>query len=348
MFSYYPSTKQFRNVINSVRNYAVSRNEELPTLKLVGTVKLHGCNAAIGFHKGTGYWCQSRNNVITPQNDFEACAKSLSPVAEQFLTEFVLPQCPAIKEQYELGRKIVIFGEWCGGKIQKNIAIFGLPQMFVIFNVKVCEEIDTTTNSIEMDEDGQPITENSFWLQPREWSHIKWHEKCIYNVYDFQTFEIDINFEFPQISQQRLIEITDTVEKQCPVGAYFDRSGVGEGVVWTEWEKSNGKFVFKVKGQKHSVTKVATLAPVNTEKHENIQEFIDYACTENRMHQGLDYLREQQLPIEMENFIVFMRWVMADIVKEEKDTMEASGISSKDVGRTVKNRVQHWFKNQVS
>lgn len=338
MFFAYPSTDQFRHAITSVKKFTKERNEELPTLKFVGTIKLHGSNAAIGYHKDLGHWCQSRNLIVTPQKDFESCAKSLSPVADQFLTEFVLPQCPAIREQYELGRTVVIFGEWCGGKIQKNVAIFGLPKMFVIFNVRV----------VETDEDGQPLTESAFWLQPKQWSHIKWHEKLIYNVYDFPTHEIDINFECPEIAQNKLVEITETVESQCPVGTYFDRAGLGEGVVWTEWEKSNGKLMFKVKGDKHSVTNVTTLAPVDTEKFQNIQNFIDYACTENRMHQGLDYLREQQLKIEMKNFGTLIKWIVGDIVKEEKDTMEASGISATDVGRNARNRVLPWFKNQLS
>lgn len=96
------------------------------------------------------------------------------------------------------------------------------------------------------------------------------------------------------------------------------------------------------------MSNVTTLAPVDTEKCENVHKFIDYACTENRMHQGLDYLREQQLTNEMKNFGIFMKWIIGDIVKEEKDTMEASGISYTDVGRTAKNRVLPWFKNQLS
>lgn len=236
MFSHYPSTEQFRHVITSVKKFAEKRDEELPTLKFVGTVKLHGSNAAIGYQRDIGHWCQSRNKVITPQKDFEACAKALTPVADPFLTEMVLPQCPAIKEQYELGRKIMIFGEWCGGKIQKNVSLFGLPKMFVMFNVQVCKEIEPVE-----DENGQLVTQSSHWLQPEQWSHLKWHEKSIYNIYDFQTYAIEINFECPLTAQNKLIEITEAVESQCPVGTHFNRTGLGEGVVWTEWDKSNGK-----------------------------------------------------------------------------------------------------------
>lgn len=103
-----------------------------------------------------------------------------------------------------------------------------------------------------------------------------------------------------------------------------------------------------MKGEKHSVTNLTTLAAVDTEKFKNIQNFIDYACTENRMHQGLDYLREQQLTIELKNVGIFLKWIISDIVKEEIDTMESSQITATDVGRTVKNRVLPWFKNQIT
>lgn len=341
MFTHYPSTEQFRHVIASVKRYAEQRDEALPTLKFVGTVKLHGSNAAIGYHKDTGHWCQSRNNVITPTKDFEGCAKSLSPVADQFLTEIVLSQCPALREYYEQGRRIILFGEWCGGKIQKNVAIFGLPKMFVIFNVQVCDD----ESEEELDDDERK--KKPVWLPPEQWARIKWHDKLIYNIYDFPTYDIDINFEYPQLVQNKLVEITESVELQCPVGSHFNRTGLGEGVVWTEWEKSNGNLVFKVKGTKHSVTQVETLAPVDTEKCENVQSFVNYACTENRMAQGLDYMRENRLPIEMKNFGVFMKWIVGDIVKEEKDTMEASNITTTEMSRLVKNRALPWFKNQL-
>ncbi len=80
----------------------------------------------------------------------------------------------------------------------------------------------------------------------------------------------------------------------------------------------------------------------------NIQEFIDYACNENRMRQGLDYLREQQLTTDMKNIGTFLKWLVSDIIKEEKDTMEKSNIDPKDIGRAVKNKARTWFQQHLS
>jgi hypothetical protein len=351
----YPSTEQFRNVIAEVtketRRREEDRDKELPVLKFIGTVKLHGTNSAVGYQRDSGHWCQSRNNIITPQKDNAGFAQHMDPLADQFFNELVLPQCPAVREQYEQGRKIIIFGEWCGANIQKNVAICGLKKkMFVIFKVRVRDEIfvaKTTENEDGTDDIEYQMEKHSFWLEPKEWSHLKWHEKSIYNIYDFPIYEIEIDFENPKLSQNKLIEITEEVERQCPVGAYFNQTGIGEGVVWTEWAQTRGGLTFKVKGEEHSVSKVKTLAPVDTEKLANLQEFVDYACTENRMLQGLDYLHEQQLTIEMKNVGAFLKWLVNDIIKEEKDTMEQSNIDSKDIGRAVQNKAKTWFQMQL-
>lgn len=352
----YPETEQFRQVITHVekttRRREEDRNKPLPVLKFIGTVKLHGTNSALAFNKDKGYWCQSRNNIITPEKDNAGFARHMSPLAEQFFNEFVLPTSPAIQEQYDLGRTIVIFGEWCGGKIQKNVAISGLPTMFVIFKVRVRMDKEIVADQAEasnatVDDDDEATRNDSFWLEPKYWSHLKWHEKSIYNIFEFQTFEVEIDFETPKSIQNKLIEITEEVERQCPVGLHFQKTGVGEGVVWTEWEKTFGTLTFKVKGEQHSVSKVKTLAPVDTEKLANLQEFIEYACTENRMLQGLDYLREQQLTIEMKNIGAFLRWLTNDIIKEEKDTMAKSNIETNDIGRGIQGKAKKWYQDQL-
>ncbi len=89
------------------------------------------------------------------------------------------------------------------------------------------------------------------------------------------------------------------------------------------------------------------MADADTEKSISIQEFVEYTCTENRMSQALDYLREQQLAIEMKNLRIFIKWLLADIVKEEKDTMNESTIDTKDVGHAISNKARAWFDQQL-
>lgn len=78
------------------------------------------------------------------------------------------------------------------------------------------------------------------------------NDNGIYFVTQFETFEIEIDFNKPELAQERLIEITEQVEKECPVGKFFDVSGVGEGVVWDKIGATTSEFRFKVKGDAHA------------------------------------------------------------------------------------------------
>ncbi|CAF1541653.1 unnamed protein product [Didymodactylos carnosus] len=240
----YPETGQFRQAITDVTRNAC-HNKQLPVFSFIGTVKLHGTNAAIGYRQGSGHWCQSRNRVITPGEDNTGFAQSIDPLADEFFTVHVLPHCSTIREHYDRGDRIVIFGEWCGGDIQENVAICGLKTMFVIFKVKIVNQLPKAKASVHDPEQKYPRT---FWVDPTEWADVKWHERAIYNIYEFPIYTIEINFNQPECSQNTLTAITEQVERQCPVGAHFQRIGLGEGVVWTEWAETTGNLTFKVKG----------------------------------------------------------------------------------------------------
>jgi hypothetical protein len=117
--------------------------KQLPTLKFIGTVKLHGTNSAVVYQQNIGYWCQSSNRVISVINDNADFAQHMDSLAENFFIDHVLPHCPIIREYHEQGSTIVIYGEWCGGNIQgqANIAIAGLTKMFVIFKIKIISQM---------------------------------------------------------------------------------------------------------------------------------------------------------------------------------------------------------------
>jgi hypothetical protein len=101
---------------------------------------------------------------------------------------------------------------------------------------------------------------------------------------------------------------------------------------------------FKCKGEKHSVSKVKTLAAVDVEAVENMREFVKSVVTEARLEQGLDNLvREQLLPFEMKSMGDFIRWVYNDVLKEEMDTIIANQIDPKKLGSAIANEARPWF-----
>lgn len=319
-FKKYPSIEQYRNIVKQVKMHCKHNQIPLPTLEFTGTVKLHGTNAAIVFNPKTGeVGAQSRNSFITPENDnagFAAWVKS---------NEYSLKK---VFGKFNIKENAYIYGEWCGGNIQKGVGINGLDKMFVVFNASVDEN----------------------WFGASDLALICdlcMHSYSIYSIYDFPSFTQRINFNEPELASNTLAEITSNVENECPVAKSFGvDNGVGEGVVWTA--KLDDKILkFKVKGEKHSVSKVKTLAPVDVEKVKSINEFIDKVITENRLKQGLQEVFGDEEP-DIKQTGVFLKWVGGDVFKEELDTLEESGLTRKEVGGKIAERARQWFMGHLN
>lgn len=317
----YPSIEQFRNVIREVKaihdykgkdedgKAIYQHTENYPILKFIGTVKLHGTNAGIVKYKDRLEF-QSRERVLTLNQDNAG-----------FMTYMIDKDLDNIFSKFNFNESVAIFGEWCGGNIQKGVALNGLPKMFVIFGVKVDDE----------------------WVDLPSNLHL--NEISIYNIFQFKTFEIEIDFNEPEEIQNKLIDLTIDVENLCPVGKYFGKDGIGEGIVFTC--ESNQNLKFKSKGEKHSSSKVKVLNSVDTEELVSINEFVDYAVTENRLMQGLQYFKENGIEIESKNTGQFLAWIVKDILKEESDTLLNTNLSEKKIKNAIVNRSRVWFLNAL-
>jgi hypothetical protein len=213
---------------------------------------------------------------------------------------------------------IVVYGEWCGGNIQKGVAITGLPKMFVIFAVKINDEWFVSNEDLKL--------------------------ANIFNINNFPSFMIEIDFEEPKSVQNRLGELTAEVEACCPVGKAFGVDGIGEGIVWHCVSHPSSEYWFKVKGEKHSASRVKTLASVDVEAVAQINDFVTMAVTEARLEQGLHNLIDEQMkPFAMTSMGDFIRWVYQDVLKEEADTLQASGIDYKKLGSPIALAAKCWF-----
>jgi hypothetical protein len=341
----YPSIEQFRNIIANVnrsfnfvgldeQGEAIYDHTKLkPTLTFKGTVKLHGTNAGVSFtagyeQDGSEYWIQSRENIITPEKDnagFAFFVESKKAAFKKFVEQINSQNLFDLRDN-----TVTIYGEWCGGNIQKGVGICNLPKSFFIFGVKV-----TPHTSTEEELKANP----AFWIPSH---YLKSPDDGIYNIEDFPTWEMDIDFNYPELSQNKLSELTIAVEEECPVAKAFGFSGIGEGIVWS----CNYKGVvhrFKVKGEKHSASKVKTLAAVDTEKINGIKEFVDYAVTESRFNQGIEKTFPNGEPVDIKKMGELIKWVVSDILKEEMDTMVANKLEPKDIGKYVSTKVREMF-----
>lgn len=335
----YPSIEQYRQLIRNVNEFTdfegvdkndkpIYKTKKKPILSFIGTPKKHGTNAAVvmDYDKDQMYF-QSKEAIITPERDNAGFATFMANKQDSFRDALML-YYPCFNFDLE-NIVIVTYGEWCGGNIQKGVALNQLPKMFIIFDIRI---INTET--------GQ-----NTWLPIDMVKLLKLPELGIYNTYDYDQYSIDINFNYPELSQNTLIEITSEVEKECPIGRTFGVSGIGEGVVWKcitpGYEDS--QFWMKVKGEKHASTKVKTLAPVDTEQIANIQEFVENTVTDNRCIQSLSKLKEANKPLDKTSLGDFLKWIYNDIVKEEVDTIVKNNLDVKKLGNPIGHKAKAWF-----
>jgi hypothetical protein len=175
-----------------------------------------------------------------------------------------------------------------------------------------------------------------------DYTDLKNNEAKIYNIDDFETYSLDIDFNMPELIQNKLGELTLAVEEECPVGKAFGFSGIGEGIVWSCELKGN-IHRFKVKGEQHSSSKVKKLASVDTEKITSIKEFVDYAVTESRFNQAIEKIFPNNEPVDVKKLGEVIKWVVNDIIKEETDTLVQNNLEPKDIGKYVSNKVREMF-----
>ena len=332
----FPSIEQFRNVIREVKlntdykgkdedGKAVYRNDSLyPQITFTGTVKIHGTNAGVCFD-GTELWCQSRSNIITPVKDNAGFACFVHSKREYFTSALTRLYN---KLHLDAGDILAVYGEWAGGNIQKGVAVTGLDKFFSVFGVRIVRGDEYR------------------WVDPSVW-HYEFtaiEERSVYSIFDFPHHTITIDFNNPEQVQNELGSLTLQIEEECPVGKFFGVSGVGEGVVWTAYRENGQQYCFKVKGEKHSNSKVKVLAAVDTEKVANVKAMADKVCTENRMQQGRDWIVTQEGldASRPENLGAFLKWLNGDIFKEEMDTIVDSGLTPKEVSKEV-NRIGREF-----
>lgn len=105
---------------------------------------------------------------------------------------------------------------------------------------------------------------------------------------------------------------------------------------------SNSGYWFKTKGKKHSASKVKTLVATSPEKVNSINEFIEYAATENRLEQGI-----QEIGLDMKLVGKYIGWVNGDIWKEEADVLATNGLTMKEVGKQISTKARMYYIDKV-
>ena len=323
---------QLPGIVHDVNKMASFHNLAKPKIKFKGTVKTHGTNAGVMFSPDGEYSIQSRKRIITVGDDNAGFAAFATKNIDSFRQNRnkLIELYPELKEE-----TLIIFGEWDGRGVQSSVGISQLEKFFVTFAVKVQERDETP----------------GYYLEESKWNWIKDESVRIFNVNDFQRYEVEIDFEEPSLISNYVTELVDGVEKECPIAKAIAKldgveleNTIGEGIVWVgEW--NNQRFIWKAKGEKHSSSKPKrgrTAAPVDIEKSNNIADFIDYAVTENRMNQGIKEVFGDS-PVDIKQLGDYIRWVVNDVIEEEVLVLVESGLIAKDVNKAISAKTKNHF-----
>jgi len=328
-----PSIDQFRNTVHTILHTAryigtdeddvaqFDKNIKLPVINAIGTEKIHGTNASVCYSEPDGFWVQSKKNIITPQKDNASCAFYAEQNKEQWI-EII----NSLADEYEINLAeniITVYYEWCGAGIQKRTAVDGLEKRAMIFRHFKVSPLETGTETPAM------------WLETKV--QEKWiddTEKDIFNINNFKTYEFEIDFNNPLMIQNTFIETVEkNIEPSSPVGESFGiKDNIGEGLVISFMFRDN-LYMFKVKGDKHSKSKVKKLKPVDTAKLQKIQDIahkVTPAWRLEQMYEEANDIINNGTP-KMENMRKYLDLVKADILKEDSDIIADAGLTPKDI-----------------
>ena len=324
MFEKFPSIEQYRHIVKEITQRSqfagkdadgkaiYDKAKPLPTINFIQTVKIHGTNGGVILFKDGTIRTQSRNRVLSPESDNNGFDKWVSERAECFKEIST-----KLFNAFDSMDKFVIYGEFAGENIQKNVAVSQTPKSFYVFSVVGFIDDERLENFNLMMSD--------LFDYPRQ---------NIYSIcrFPYHWVSIDLNRADEYIPQ--LQEIALAIEAECPVGKFHGVSGIGEGAVFTAYY-DDILYRFKVKGEKHSASKVKLLPTVDAVMIKDVCEFVEQTVTENRLQQGIDYMNEMQIPTDIKHMGDFIRWAVGDIHKEESDIIETKGFEKKLVNQEI-------------
>lgn len=344
---------QFRNVVHNIRKkteyagkdengdaiYNTIEEGGYPTIKFLATEKLHGTNASVVFSNDEIY-AQSRTRILGRNSDNAGFASFVMNTKEVW--EKVQQTFKAIINDND---KFIIYGEWCGGSIQKGMGINKLEKMFVIFAMKI----------VSSNPDIEPyyiqVTENDF-------HEPIFKDNRIFNITTFPTKSIEIDFNHADKALETMNEWIIEIENESGVAKHFGiKNGLGEGWVCCSYNSQGIRtYIFKIKGEKHAVgggksKKIKIAENIDPKIQIKMEKFVnEHACKEHRLDQAFydvnDMINKKQP--EMKNMGLYLKAVSKDIMKEEEDILSELGIEWKLVNKAIMNIAKKYYVERLN
>lgn len=321
----WPEIESFHNI----RKYSYSHPEILKGQSKViykCKVKLHGTNSAIQWTPEGDIVCQSRSNIITPENDNAGFARWVK-------------ENEAELKKFSFNSGFIVYGEWCGPGIQKGVAISQIPnRVFAIFALRPMNS-NNDTLLVEPSQIAQFIGD----LKVPGMHILPWYGSPI-NI-DWAKLPTEFVNETTIINQW-----VESIETNDPwVEQTFGVKGTGEGLVLypvSEAHQGYNAFkdlVFKAKGEKHKNVKTAAPAQVDPAIANGIDSFVEMVLTPARLEQGVNAVGGLDVKLTGK----FVGWCLGDVQKENTDELEASGLTWNQVQKSLTDKARLWYLREA-
>ena len=342
-FIKYDKIEQFRNVYYEINKFCENINVELPVVNINATEKIHGTNAGFCYSDVDDFWVQSRTKIITPESDNAGCANKA--YENQLLWVNIIKE---LSKQFDIDLKkniISVFFEWAGGSIQKKSALTGLDKMSIIFEHFKVSPIDEVISDDMNEPTGKWIDFPSYIIVDA------FKNAGIRYIGEFPTYKFELDFKNPNETMNNIVlAVENFIEPNSPVGKKLGKDGnTGEGLVCTF--NFYGKiYKFKVKGDKHTTSKVIKTKIVDTEEEAKKIKFANDAVTASRVEQawqktfGID--NEIMLPTT-KGIRQFLDFVVTDVLDEESDILTGLELTPKDVKSYIIKNARNWFLDEM-
>ena len=310
----------------------------IKSASFTGTVKLHGSNAGIRFER------DSQRGV--PQSRRQVLADGLG------LAGFgVFANLPAV--QAEMGRlaeavlwafpkhdAVTFYGEWCGGNVQKGVALNQLPKQWVVYDYTVTigsqgEDTRHLPFGSRFSADLSAIGLRSIVEAPK--AHVDVDFTDAESLRQFKAFVEDITFDWTA---------------ECPWGKINGVTGLGEGAVWTaDGELYHHRDMrFKSKGEaftgrNHKVRIKKDEGPIAAHMIE-MTEFLQQVAHPRRLEQMVFEVTDGSPDdLEMRHIGAAIKWLLKDVRDEDA---EALAIIMHKVGeKTVTRQLSTYAREHV-
>ncbi|KAF2851650.1 hypothetical protein T440DRAFT_55384 [Plenodomus tracheiphilus IPT5] len=311
--------------------------EEAPPLEpvpIVGTVKLHGTHADIVIYSNNDIIFQSRNvSGLSVLKDNHGFATTMSTKTEALLQlrDLYTARWLQLNPDATLdpGHPVLIAGEWIGEKVQTGVAISHLSKRFVIVSVNI----------------------NGTWQIDRDYAGISLPNHDIYNIACAGVYTATLYPEDPQRTLSHIESLAEDVATRCPFAATFGIKGEGEGIVWKlvpPQYNTKPALWFKTKGGRFKPTYARP--PTKRINFDEVEEACRAAagaaatwCSQQRLEQGWEVLREKHIEQDLQGLSVFLKWVQQDILTEEEGYIRKHRLDKADLKTEVAKIAKPWY-----